>query len=56
MPSAKKATEEGHPDWSIEKELEAFKSIPNPDTAQAKEQLRDVVEVCELIGETESLN
>ena len=41
--------------WSQEAELLAFRSIPPIDTTTARELLPDLVEVCELIAATQSL-
>ena len=43
-------------EWSLEAERGAFSSIPDIDTAAARELLPEVVQVCELIGNTESLH
>jgi hypothetical protein len=43
------------PEWSFEGELRAFKSIPAIDTQTARSLLPDLVEVCEMLGNTQSL-
>ena len=56
---SKAATKEdhgGHSAWSEEKERLAFGSIPPIDTAAAKRLLPDLVDVCEMLGHTQSIS
>ena len=52
--SGKEADAKG-PEWTVESELRAFKSIPAIDTRTARRLLPDLVEVCEMLGNTQSL-
>lgn len=54
--SSKSAGNDAPPGWSEDKELVAFASVPEPNTARARELLPDLVEVCELIARTQGLH
>ena len=43
-------------EWTVEGEQAAFRAVPEPDTERARQLLPDVVEVCGLLGRTQSLN
>ena len=57
MSSAGREADHGSvPAWSFAAEMAAFSSIPDIDTQQAKNLLPELVEFCEMLGKTQSLD
>ena len=52
---SKESANAGVSEWTPDAEQTAFRSVPDPNTAKAKELLPDLVEICEMIGATQSL-
>ena len=44
------------PNWTPEKEMEAFRTIPEPDGRKAAELLPGLMEICTLLGRTQSMS
>ena len=53
---SKEADNSGVAEWSPEAEMAAFRSIPVIDTEEAKTLLPELVQLCEMLGKTQSLD